>query len=323
MRLSLLLLAAALVAPLCAAHADFDRTALYRHLHEDLPDLPPGIEFDLHDLHPSSLHGFLTGSLEIRYQGRTQTSPIQISEDGHFYILSDVYTWGNSDVPGFKSAQGPGEAPKLHQTDDGKQLVVGDFFDLKVDRDKENLSKEKIKGVPFRGSASGIPFIEYSDLECPYCRAAHLALDKELLPAYGKKIRWIFKHNPLSGHPWSYRAAIAAACATRQKPEIGWKLESAFFENQESIKPDIDAPAFRSKAIELAKAAGADEGRFTTCFDKQESKPDVEADLKEAHDLGLNSTPAFVINGRVHHGFRGFEFLKEELDAATGEKGSK
>jgi protein-disulfide isomerase len=254
--------------------------------------------------------------LDAEYKGHTQSWAIQISEDGHYYILSEVYTLGPSKMPGFLSPQAGSEAPTIQITKDATRALVGDFQDLTIDPDKVNLAKVNLRGVPFRGKANGtLVMIEYSDLECPYCRDAHKALEKQLLPAFGDKLKWIFKHNPLPGHKWSMSAAIAAACGGMQKPEIGWKMEAGFFERQDQINPEIAPADFRTKAVEIARSAGADEGRFAACFDKQESKRIVDADKQEAASLGLSSTPAFVINGRIVHGFRSFELLKEVLDS--------
>lgn len=316
-----------------AASAEIDRAALYKHLPKALP-FPPGVEFELKDLKPSAIPGFLTGTLEGRYKGQTQTWPIQITKDGRYYVLSDIYALSPSKIPGLMSpATTDPNIPQVHVTKDGSRFLFGEFQDAAVDPDKENLSKVHLSGLPYRGTAGApVTIVEYSDLECPYCRNAHQILEKELLAAYGKKVRWYFKHDPLPGHPWSYSAAIAAACATRMKPEAGWKMEADFFNAQ----PDPTAPItvqqateenlvnnIRAVSLGFAEKAGLNKARFETCYDKQESKAAVETDKQEAAALHLDSTPTFVINGRIVHGFRDFASFKENIDAMLAEKASK
>jgi predicted DsbA family dithiol-disulfide isomerase len=73
----------------------------------------------------------------------------------------------------------------------------------------------------------------------------------------------------------------------------------------------------------FAEKAGLNKARFQTCYDKQESKDAVEADRQEAAALHLESTPAFLINGRIVHGFRDFALFKETIDTMLAEKTQK
>src|SRR5438309_11801231 len=100
--------AAAIVAYLAfcslAQSADIDRAALYKHLPKALP-FPPGVAFDLKELKPSSVPGIWTGRLEGRYKGRSQSWTIQVTDDGRYYILSEIYALAPSKIPGILSPQ--------------------------------------------------------------------------------------------------------------------------------------------------------------------------------------------------------------------------
>ncbi len=55
-----------------------------------------------------------------------------------------------------------------------------------------------------------ITFVEYGDYQCPHCGAAH-PIVKALQKSFGKKLRFVFRHFPLSNvHPMAVAAAIAA-----------------------------------------------------------------------------------------------------------------
>lgn len=318
---------AALLAPAClamTAAAELDKPSLYKHLQKTF-NTPPGVEFELSELKPSPVEKLLAGTLVSRFRGNEQRSQILITEDGRYYILSDVFKLGDSSIlPGMLAPETKGEdgPPAVHVSKDMKYFFIGEPRDLKVDPDASTLAKIDLKNVQGRGGndKSPVVLVEYSDIQCPFCRNAHLALEEKLEPAFGKKVRWVFKHFPLTSiHPWAYPAAIAVACAEKQKPEAGWKLQAALFHEQESVNPGN----LRDKALAQIKKDGLKAAAFETCFDKQETKDRVEADMAEARSIKVNSTPTLVLNGRMIQGFRDFDQLKSVIDEMIKEKEGK
>jgi len=68
------------------------------------------------------------------------------------------------------------------------------------------LSLEKIQEVKAESYINGnkdakITWLEYSDLECPYCAKLHNSgTPEELIEKYGDDLNIIFNHFPLSFH---------------------------------------------------------------------------------------------------------------------------
>lgn len=84
-----------------------------------------------------------------------------------------------------------------------------------------------------RGSVdSPVKIVEYSDLECPFCKRHHDTM-KEVINKYGEdKVAWIYRHLPLASlHSKAPKEAEATECAAELGGNDGfWKLTDKIFE---------------------------------------------------------------------------------------------
>ena len=224
-----------------------------------------------------------------------------------------------SEIPSFQDAQvkfqrGDNvQLQTLHLSSDGRHYIVGTFKDTQVHPNAERLKKMNLASSPVRGNpAAGVTLVEYTDFECPFCQRGYEMMVNQIMKEYGGKVRWFYKSLPLTAiHPWAEPAAIAAECAHQQGVDKFWKLHDALFEGQKDIKPGNYTDKFK----ELAGKAGVDEAKFDVCTRDEAGKAAVERDLGEAEALGLNGTPAFLVNGRVISG-ADYEGLKRAIDDA-------
>lgn len=105
--------------------------------------------------------------------------------------------------------------------------VIKQFKGEKVDGLTDaDLPKEQ-KGITFRAVDTGkeivrgnpnakITIIEYSDLECPFCKRFHATME-QVLATYGNDIRVVFRHFPLDSlHKKARTEANAVECAGEQ-----------------------------------------------------------------------------------------------------------
>src|SRR3989339_205846 len=60
-----------------------------------------------------------------------------------------------------------------------------------------------------------ITLVEFSDFQCPYC-SQYSASVEQILANYGDKVRFTYRHLPLSFHPQAQKAAEAFECAKEQ-----------------------------------------------------------------------------------------------------------
>ena len=146
---------------------------------------------------------------------------------------------------------------------------------------------DHILGTP----GAPVTLIEYSDFQCPACRAAAPVV-KDLVDAYGEDIQFAYRHFPLTTiHPYAQPAAEAAEAAARQGKF--YEFHDLLFENQGLWSNNQHREAFMSYAIEL----GLDISQFEADLSSPEVRAIVENNASSAMRSGVSGTPTFFLNG--------------------------
>ena len=132
-----------------------------------------------------------------------------------------------------------------------------------------------------------ITLIEFADFRCSHCRKARHTVH-QALKKYGQRVHFIFVPFPLQDHPESVLAAEAAMAANAQGK--AWPMHDALFEHQGT---------FDMKSLEvIARKVGLNMKTFRADMKAHRFKGKVSR-LKEAgFNAGVESTPAFFVNGR-------------------------
>lgn len=141
---------------------------------------------------------------------------------------------------------------------------------------------------------SDIRLIEYSDFQCPACKAAEPTV-KSIVETFGDQMVLEYRHFPLSSiHPNAEAAAKAAEAAAIQGKF--WEMHDELFEHQDAWARSFNPEKY---FIEYAKEIGLNVGRFRYDLDSDEVEDRVDADAAEAQNLQLPGTPSFVYNGAI------------------------
>jgi len=167
----------------------------------------------------------------------------------------------------------------------GDKVDPASFTDVEIIADSAH-----VKG----NLESEIRLIEYSDFQCPACRAAAPAIE-DLVENFGEQFVLEYRNFPLRQiHPNAQIAAQAAEAAAMQGKF--WEMHDKLFEKQEewaqSFNPDR---FFRGYAKEL----GLNVDRFRFDLESDEVKNHVNSDADEAAALGIPGTPGFVYDGEI------------------------
>lgn len=164
-----------------------------------------------------------------------------------------------------------------------------------------------------RGSADArVTLLEYSDLECPFCKTFHPTL-KQAIQEYDGKVRWVYRHFPLDAlHPKARKEAEASECANDQGKF--WEYIDRLYEVTPSNN-GLDA----AKLPEIARDVGLNVPAFETCLQSGKHAQRVAEDLADAEKAGGEGTPYTVIIGPndvtiPFSGAQPYESLKPVLD---------
>lgn len=131
------------------------------------------------------------------------------------------------------------------------------------------------------------------------------------------KVYYVFKDFPIvSSHPQAALAAQAAECAGDQNSY--WEMHGALFAepSEWDTTPEAAKDTFRRYAETLALDADA----LMQCVDQEQYAAEVERDTQEAIRLGLNGTPAFIINGKLMSGARPTEQFIQVFDRELSQR---
>lgn len=142
-----------------------------------------------------------------------------------------------------------------------------------------------------------IVIIEYSDIECPFCKVYHQTL-KKIYDEYGKdnKVAWVYRHFPLSyGERALHQNAAKEAEATECAAELGG--EEAFWKYIDVIYATTKSNDGLALATlpDLAATVGLDKTKMKACIDSGK----YAAKVRESYDAGAKAgaagTPYTVI----------------------------
>mgnify|MGYP001773170276 CR=1 FL=1 len=169
----------------------------------------------------------------------------------------------------------------------------------------------------YRGDLNAsVKIIEYSDLECPFCKMAHPTLI-QLVKNYQGKVAWIYRHFPLTSlHPKAINEAEAAECVGYLGGNNAfWLFVDKIFATTPSNN-GLDL----SLLPKIAEESGVNRVNFQNCLNSGKYRQEVEKDLNEAQNIGLTGTPSFVIIGpnnkkEVIIGARNYDAFKNVIDS--------
>lgn len=163
-----------------------------------------------------------------------------------------------------------------------------------------------------------ISVYEFSDYICPYCRNFNQDTADKVDENYVKtgKVRYVHWDFPLAGHGYgAIISAEASHCAADQGKY--WEMHKALFNAwEQQSKLDVkDEQAAVASAIAIGSKVVSDQEAFKSCITTQKYRPVVATMYRQATDMGLDATPAFVIQHKDPNNPGGKDQIKVVLGA--------
>jgi protein-disulfide isomerase len=153
-----------------------------------------------------------------------------------------------------------------------------------------------------------VTIVEFADYQCPFCARAEPTMAR-IRAAYGPEVvRLVWKNLPMPFHESARPAAEAAmGVFALAGAEAFWKFHDAAFQDQGALS-DAHYEAW-------ARAAGVtDMSAWRAGLVSHRWAGDVDADVRDAENLGVSGTPTFLVNGVRIIGAEPFEQIKTIID---------
>jgi protein-disulfide isomerase len=162
---------------------------------------------------------------------------------------------------------------------------------------------------PVAGNPSGdVTIVEFFDVRCPYCKRLEPTMDKLLKQDHG--VRLVYKDLPILG-PASVLGTKALLAAQLQET----KVPGAYIKLREALMlggGDVNKETIHAAAQRL----GLDWERLQKDMDSADVQTRIDANLKLAHELGIEGTPAMVIGKDLVPGAVDFAELDDAVKKA-------
>jgi protein-disulfide isomerase len=162
------------------------------------------------------------------------------------------------------------------------------------------------------GQASAtLTVVEYESYQTPNCgrfaRSEFPTIKQEYIDT--GKVRWVFRHFPLSSQDRARPAAVAAECANDQ----GQVLE---YRDQIYANPDSSGNVVLTDAQLKTDAdnLGLDRTVFDPCIAGDSKNSRINQDVNSGTALGVTTLPALVVDNQLVQGFATAADLSKTLD---------
>ncbi len=167
---------------------------------------------------------------------------------------------------------------------------------------------------PSRGPEDAlVTIVVFNDFECPFCSRVMPTIE-QLVAAYPRDVRVVFRNNPLPFHDHASLAAQAAMEAFAQGGNSAfWQMHTRLYANQRALE--------RADLERYATELRLNLPRFRRALGAGTHLPAINTDQAIATLFGVDGTPGFMINGRQLMGAQPFDafetIVRDELRRAN------
>jgi protein-disulfide isomerase len=185
------------------------------------------------------------------------------------------------------------------QADESERSQAANRAAISQSRDQLVLPADPVAGDPH----GDVTIVEFFDTRCPYCRKMEPVMDNFL--AQDRKVRLVYKDLPILG-PASVLGTKALIAAQKQNAYVPMR------EAVMKLPPDTTLPQIETAARKL----GLDWSRMARDMEDPSVQARIDANIKLAHQMGIQGTPALVIGDDLIPGAVELPDLQKAVAAA-------
>lgn len=142
-----------------------------------------------------------------------------------------------------------------------------------------------------------VTIVEFSDFQCPACRAAQPAVN-QVLAQYPEQVKVVYRHFPLDTiHPNARLAAQAAEVA--HEYEKFWEYHDKLFATQDQWSKISSKDQLKEQFAVYAEELQIDKQAFLEKIESQAAAAAVQADVEVGNSIPVQATPTFFVNGKL------------------------
>jgi protein-disulfide isomerase len=179
-----------------------------------------------------------------------------------------------------------------------------------------NLEPQRSQNV-YGKADSKVTLTEFVDFQCPACYGYYPVI-KQVKEEYKDRVRFELRNFPIkTAHQFALRSAASAEAAARQGKF--WEMHDKLFEGQKTWQAAKDPQVYFDQ---YAQSIGLDMTKYAQDRVSKEVLNVINTDLGDATKLGVNGTPAFLLNGKKIESPEGsVEAFSKVLDKALADAG--
>lgn len=173
---------------------------------------------------------------------------------------------------------------------------------------KSNIDYLTNKNAPSIGNPDAdVTIVEFFDYNCGYCKRALPDIQKAV--AEDPNVRFVFKELPILS-PTSRSAAEWALAAHKQ---------GKYFEYHTALMNDR-GPKDEANLERIAKELGLDVEKMKKDAKSADIAKDLDKIAEVSQEIGIQGTPAFIINGKLERGYLGPGGIERAIQDSRAEK---
>ena len=180
--------------------------------------------------------------------------------------------------------------------------------DRNVNMENLSVSEVSLQELSIGDNDAPVTIIEYASMTCSHCADFHTETYPALKEDYIEKgeVKFIFREFPLD--KLSMATSMLARCVDNS---ISLAFIEILFQRRNKWYSDNAIAELKS----LSKQAGLSSEDFDQCLNDQELLDQLIMQKEDAvKEFQINSTPSFIINGKVISGNKPYSYFKSEIE---------